>query len=819
MMSETSINIGSLLTSLSVSQKKTVRTYEKARKKLVKAKCSRVFNEVCLRDNIYPKYSNIRLHDKDAQREAFTLDFRRKLIQREVELATEKIRQLESDVCRLKNEVEETIQDEQLLQNLMNGVNLYVEKLEFTSKSTIMKKLQNLYRGKVALPEESPGFINLSKYTPTDAEKEFLQLGLNCHIKPNFDQMKKKVELEILYSDLLQLERKETVELSADLKEQLRAEGTKCRDNSKSTLLTNELKNAAKSLRANQDICIRKSDKSNVYVIMDKEEYLRKLGTIVSDTSKFKVITANPTKELTKKLNTLIEKANKDQPGKFKTITGDYTPGYLYGNVKTHKGASNPLRPIISQVPTPSYDVAKQLDELIKPYIPGKYMLNSRSEFIDILRETEFKSDISSLDVESLFTNVPVKRTISIIMKHVYHHPTLPAPKIPRNVLKQLLLTCTTEVPFYSPTDGKLRVQIDGMTMGSPLGPTFANFYMAELENKVLARTGVNIDLYLRFVDDIFLHCTKEEMEHLRRLLEEESVLKFTYELPNDKKLAFLDVLTDIENNDFTTSVYHKPTDVGRCLNYKSECPDKYKVSVVKSYMKRAYEVSSSWDLFNAEVSRMKQVLINNGFPNYIVDREVQTLMDNINNNNNTNNTQDTIKLYYANQMNNNYKTDETVIKNIIKHNVKPKNPTDNIELIIYYKNIKTKQLVMKNNLQERRQLDITRAIYQYTCPHDVCKHPPNPKVINAYTGFTTMFVTRRLSYHKSNGAIQKHSQAKHGRNPTREELVENTKVRYIVPDKRRLETLEALIIKHEDPEINKQDTGRTRILKLYGYV
>ena len=81
--------------------------------------------------------------------------------------------------------------------------------------------------------------------------------------------------------------------------------------------------------------------------------------------------------------------------------------------------------------------------------------------------------------------------------------------------------------------DEKLRVQIDGMTMGSPLGPTFANFYMAEIENKVLRRRNINIELYLRYVDDIFLHCTQEEMEYLRRLLEKESLLKFTYELPN----------------------------------------------------------------------------------------------------------------------------------------------------------------------------------------------------------------------------------------------------------------------------------------------
>ena len=43
------------------------------------------------------------------------------------------------------------------------------------------------------------------------------------------------------------------------------------------------------------------------------------------------------------------------------------------------------------------------------------------------------------------------------------------------------------------------------------------------------------------------------------------------------------------------------------------------------------------------------------------------------------------------------------------------------------------------------------------------------------------------------------------------------TKIRYQERDKNRLEILEALIIHFEDPEINKQHTGKIRILKLYG--
>jgi len=42
----------------------------------------------------------------------------------------------------------------------------------------------------------------------------------------------------------------------------------------------------------------------------------------------------------------------------FKKIVGEDKPGCLYGNVKVNKDG-NPLRPIISQVPTPTYELAK----------------------------------------------------------------------------------------------------------------------------------------------------------------------------------------------------------------------------------------------------------------------------------------------------------------------------------------------------------------------------------------------------------------------------------------------------------------------------
>ena len=52
-------------------------------------------------------------------------------------------------------------------------------------------------------------------------------------------------------------------------------------------------------------------------------------------------------------------------------------------------------------------------------------------------------------------------------MENIYNHPTIPPPTIQPKVQEKLFLTCTTIVPFYDPS-GKMYVQIDGISMGSP---------------------------------------------------------------------------------------------------------------------------------------------------------------------------------------------------------------------------------------------------------------------------------------------------------------------------------------------------------------
>ena len=78
-------NLGDLIFALPVETKQEIRKLEKVFLKLNKTELSCAFNECCLRENILPKYTQIKLHDSAAKNEEFTDDFRRKLVERQLE--------------------------------------------------------------------------------------------------------------------------------------------------------------------------------------------------------------------------------------------------------------------------------------------------------------------------------------------------------------------------------------------------------------------------------------------------------------------------------------------------------------------------------------------------------------------------------------------------------------------------------------------------------------------------------------------------------------------------------------------------------------
>ena len=164
--------------------------------------------------------------------------------------------------------------------------------------------------------------------------------------------------------------------------------------------------------------------------------------------------------------------------------------GRAHGLPKIHKSYNTlpSFRPIIDTTNTPHYGVGKFLTRLLSPLTQNEYSGKDSFEAIDRIRSIppehfdEGYRDIS-FDVKSLFTNVPLNRTIKILLKRVYEEKLVKT-NLKKNKLKKLIKDSCSKTAFMF--NGKIYKQIDGVSMGSSLGPVLANVIMTEFEKIVV---------------------------------------------------------------------------------------------------------------------------------------------------------------------------------------------------------------------------------------------------------------------------------------------------------------------------------------------
>ena len=131
-------------------------------------------------------------------------------------------------------------------------------------------------------------------------------------------------------------------------------------------------------------------------------------------------------------------------------------------------------------------------------------------------------------------------------------------PWLPEEAFRSLMTQVTLGVEFSF--NDIMYKQVDGVAMGSPLGPVLANIFVGYCESRIEACMWP--DLYVRLVDDSFTSFdNKEQSEVFLELLNNlHPALQFTCEHEQSGKLAFLDVQVEKTNTCTLTSVYRKPT-------------------------------------------------------------------------------------------------------------------------------------------------------------------------------------------------------------------------------------------------------------------
>lgn len=381
----------------------------------------------------------------------------------------------------------------------------------------------------------------------------------------------------------------------------------------------------------NENIKVCRFDKGNGVVILDSDDYFDKLDNIVLDQTKFQEvqivndrhpIIAN---EITVQnyLRTKV-KPHIGLPVYKHLYPAGSQPGRLYGMCKVHKNGY-PLRPVISMLNTAEYKLGKWLDEYIKPNIPCEFSVASTDEFLNELNDAIYdpRDKMVSFDVTSLYTNIPLTETINLVVDRLYSEKSVKIPPFPKAVFKRLLEIATGGMFIYK---DKLYKQVDGVAMGSPLGPSLANFFLGYIEeNTMFEDSSVCPKVYLRYVDDIFAVFGPGTSYHpfFQHLNQLHTNLKFTVEEAKGC-FPFLEVEIKIVGETVETWIYRKKTHTGVMLNFSAAVPDCWKMGLIRCLLHRARRVCSTGEYFDREVNKLRSMFHANGYPKMYFDRAVE---------------------------------------------------------------------------------------------------------------------------------------------------------------------------------------------------
>ena len=243
------------------------------------------------------------------------------------------------------------------------------------------------------------------------------------------------------------------------------------------------------------------------------------------------------------------------------------------------------------------------MDEKLKPLSINDRTVGDVFQFADELHEIKINNQyiLVSYDVSSLFTNVPVDETIESIAERAFENDWF---NITKSDLIELLRIATKNQLFQF--EGNLYEQVDGVAMGSPLGPLMANTFMCNIEKQLETENKMPA-FYKRYVDDTLSAMPDVETasDFLTTLNNTRRSIDFTMELEVNSRLPFLGM--DIIRNGclLDTKVYRKPTDTGLLLHYHSHVDGRYKRSLLNTMLNLAFKLSSTWELFHQECERL----------------------------------------------------------------------------------------------------------------------------------------------------------------------------------------------------------------------
>ena len=215
--------------------------------------------------------------------------------------------------------------------------------------------------------------------------------------------------------------------------------------------------------------------------------------------------------------------------------------------------------------------------------------------------------------------------------------------------------------------------------------------------------------------------------------------------------------------------------------------------------------ICSTWECLHTELCRVKQILVNNNFPNHLIDNTFRNTLGKLYTQISGNGTSqyNKIALYFKGIYTSSALKQENLLKTILLDSLNC-STVNQISLRVFYKPLSLENILSVN----KRKICENHVVYKYQCPisERICS--------DSYIGYTTQTLQKRIKQHSIQGSIREHIDKSHNFDIS---LKENSfSILFKSRNKIDLQIAEALFIKDQNPEINIQTKNFTRSLKIF---
>ena len=298
------------------------------------------------------------------------------------------------------------------------------------------------------------------------------------------------------------------------------------------------------------------------------------------------------------------------------------------------------MRPIVSYINAPAFRISKYISKNFQNFtgFESKYSIKNSLQLIEMLKSKQIPSNakLVSFDVKSLFPSIPLKSLLVLLQNHVNKSNFS---SLNKQKFLNLIKMCLTQ--SYFQFNGKIYSQNEGLPMGSPTSPLFAEVYMSAFEENLFQMDLALISkvfFWVRYVDDIFCVWAGTDRQlslFLGALNGITKNIQFTMETEADGSLNFLDLTIRRNNHSGVSfSIYRKPTATDTVIP-KTSCQSwSIRMAAFHSYIHRLVNVPLSNVDYMQEVKILKVIAKNNGYNPEMIDklifRKTQKIIQNL---------------------------------------------------------------------------------------------------------------------------------------------------------------------------------------------